>query len=74
MLKELQFIHSKLTKDQCMRVILTREGWDIMVDKTDLIGAFNGTFRIIRANGNITSINPNEVVAICTMEKRSVLS
>ena len=73
MIQELQFIHSRLSNDECMRIILSREGWEITVDKTDIVGPFNEAFRIIRANGNITSINPDKVVAICTMKKRSRL-
>ena len=65
MIEELQFIHSKLSKDECMRIILTREGWEITVDKTDLVGVFNGCFRIVRKNGRIVSINPDNVAAVC---------
>ena len=72
MIQELQWIHSKLANDECMRIILSRERWEITCDKTDLVGPFNDCFRIVRANGKITSINPEHVIAICTM-KRSVL-
>lgn len=71
MLEELKWMHSKLTNDECMRIVLTREGWEIHCDKTDLVGEFNGCFRIVRANGRITSVNPNEVAMICTMSKWS---
>ena len=69
MIKELLWIHSKLTKEECMRIILTRNDWEITADKTDLVGEFNGCFRIVRANGKITSINPDNVAAVCTMTK-----
>ena len=73
MIEELLFIHSRLTKDQCMRIVLIRNNWEITVDKTDLVGEFNGAFRIVRANGTITSINPDTVAMACIMNKRSVL-
>lgn len=73
MLKELEWVHSKLSNDEVMRIILTRDGWEITVDKTDLVGQFNGCFRIVRANGKITSVNPDQVAMICTMNKRSIL-
>ena len=73
MLQELCWIHSKLSKDEVMRIILTREGWEITSDKTDLVGIFNDTFRIVRANGRITSVNPDAVAMVCTMKKESVL-
>ena len=73
MIEEIQWLHSRLANDECMRLILSREGWEIHVDKTDLIGPFNDAFRIVRANGKITSVNPEHVIAVCTMKKRSVL-
>ena len=73
MLKELCWIHSKLSNDECMRIILTRDGWEVTVDKTDLVGIFNDCFRIVRKNGKITSINPDQVALVCTLNKRSVL-
>ena len=73
MLNELCWMHSKLTKEECMRIILTRNDWEITCDKTDLVAKFNGCFRIIRANGKVVSINPDNVAMICTMNKRSIL-
>ena len=37
MLKELEWVHSKLSNDEVMRIILTRDGWEITVDKTYII-------------------------------------
>ena len=73
MLEELCWMHSKLTKEECMRIVLTRDNWEVHVDKTDLVGIFNNCFRIVRANGRIVSINPDNVAMACTMNKRSVL-
>ena len=70
MIKELLWMHSKLSNDECMRIILTRNEWEITADKTDLVGEFNGAFRIVRANGKITSVNPSEVAMVCTMTKK----
>ena len=65
MLEELCFIHARLKTDECMRIILTRNNWEIFCDKTDLVGVFNGCFRIVRKNGRIVSINPDNVAAVC---------
>ena len=69
MLKELCWMHSKLTKNECMRIIMTRDGWEIYVDKTDIVGVFNDCFRIVRHNGRIVSVNPDHVAMVCTMDK-----
>ena len=73
MLKELIIIHSRITKDECMRIVLTRDDYVIHVDKTDLVGEFNNCFRIIRANGRIVSINPDQVAMVSTMPKEAYL-
>jgi len=69
MLQELCFIHSRLSADECMKIILTRNNWEIYSDKTDIVGVFNDCFRIVRKNGRIVSINPDQVAAICMMTK-----
>ena len=69
MIQELQWIHSKLQHDEVMRIIMTREGWEIHCDKTDLTGPFNDCFRIVRANGRIVSVNPEQVALVCVMKK-----
>ena len=69
MIKELSWVHSKLTKDECMRIVMLRNDWEIHVDKTDLVGEFHGTFRVVRSNGKIVSINPDAVALVCTMKK-----
>ena len=72
MLDRIFWLHGKLSKDQVMRIILSRENWEVTIDKTDLIKSDDGCLTILRANGNIMVINPDHVVTICTM-KRSVL-
>ena len=69
MLEELCWMHSKLSKDECMRIVLTVKGWEIHCDKTDVVNVFNGAFRIVRANGRVTSVNPEQVAMVCTMKK-----
>ena len=73
MIQEILWMHSRLKKDECMRIILTVTSWEIHCDKTDLVGEFNGCFRIVRANGRIVSINPSEIAMVCTMSKGSIL-
>ena len=73
MLTELCWIHSRLSKDEVMRIVLVRNNWEITVSKDDIVGKFNGCFRIVRKNGGIVSVNPSNVAMVCTMPKRSVL-
>lgn len=69
MIKELTFLHSKLNHEECLRIILLRNDWEITVDKTDILGEFNGMIRIVRASGRLVSINPNAIAVVCTMRK-----
>lgn len=48
---------------------MTRDGWEIYVDKTDIVGVFHDCFRIVRHNGRIVSVNPDHVAMVCTMDK-----
>ena len=73
MLEELLWLHSKLNNEECMRIILSVKDWTIYCDKTDLVGEFNGCFRIVRSNGRIISINPSQVIMASTISKRSAL-
>ena len=73
MIQELLWIHSRLSKDECMRIVLTRDDYVIHVDKTDIVGEFNGCFRIVHSNGRIVSINPSTVTMVSTMRKEACL-
>lgn len=73
MLEELCWTHARISTDECMRIILTRDNWEVRCDKTDIVGIFNGCFRIVRSNGRIVSINPEQVAMVCTMPKGSGL-
>ena len=72
MLDRIFFLHSKITKDQVVRIVLVRENWEVQISKSDLIKSDDNMITIFRANGNITVVNPNHVIMACTMDKRSV--
>jgi hypothetical protein len=73
MIDRIFWLHSKLSKDQCVRIVLTRENWEVTIDKTDVLKSDDGQLTILRANGNITVINPEYVIMICTMRKGVIL-
>ena len=73
MLDRIFWLHSKLTKNQQLRIVLSRENWEVTIDKTDVIKSDDQMLTILRANGNITVINPEHVVVICTMKKEAYL-
>ena len=58
--------------DECLRIIMLRDNWEIRVDKTDLLGEFNGALRIVRADGRITSINPEAIALVCTQRRSQI--
>ena len=72
MITEILFLHSRINKDECLRIIMLRDNWEIHVDKTDLLGEFNGTLRIVRADGRITSINPEAIALVCTQRRSQI--
>ena len=73
MLDRIFWLHSKLTKNQQLRIVLSRENWEVTIDKTDVIKSDDQMLTILRANGNITVLNPEHVVVICTMKKEAYL-
>ena len=73
MLDRIFWLHSKLTKNQQLRIVLSRENWEVTIDKTDVIKSDDQMLTILRANNNITVINPEHVVVICTMKKGAYL-
>ena len=73
MIQELLWIHSRLGKDECMRIILIRDNYEVRADKTDLVREYDGCLRIIRNNGRVVSINPSAVVMISTVKKEAYL-
>ena len=73
MLDRIFWLHSKLTKNQQLRIVLSRENWEVTIDKTDVIKSDDQMLTILRANNNITVINPEHVVVICTMKKEAYL-
>ena len=41
MIDRIFWLHSKLTKHQQLRIVLSRENWEVNVDKSDLLNASN---------------------------------
>ena len=71
MLSNLCYIHSKLSKDEVMKVILP-DDCAITCDKTDIVKKSGTCFQIFRADGRIISINaPQVIMAYST--RRSLL-
>ena len=73
MIDRIFWLHSKLNKDQLLRIVLSRENWEITINKSDLLKSDDNMLTIFRANGNITVINPAHVVVICTMKREAYL-
>ena len=73
MIMEIEFLHGKINHEECVRVVLGRNGWETHIDKTDLIKNERGLLRIIRANGNITTVNPDWIAMVCIMPKWMVI-
>ena len=73
MLDRVFFLHSKINKEECVRMVLSVKGWEIIIDKTDILKSDDNMLTIFRANGRIVVINPDEIIMACTMNKMSVL-
>ena len=75
MITEINYLHSKLTKDDAVRIITIKENQSYMIDKTDLLKETEtGMLRVVRADGRLFTINPEYILAVCTLPKRSILS
>ena len=69
MINEIEFLHRKLKKSECVRLILS-EKWEISIDKTDLLKETDsGMLRIVRASGRCTAVNPKHVLMACISRK-----
>ncbi len=73
MLDRVFFLHSKINKEECVRMVLSVKGWEIIIDKTDILKSDDNMLTIFRAKGRIVVINPDEIIMACTMNKMSVL-
>ena len=73
MLDRIFFLHSKINKEECVRIVLSVKGWEITIDKTDILKSDDNMLTIFRAKGRIVVINPDEIIMACTMNKMSVL-
>ena len=54
-------------------MVLSVKGWEIIIDKTDILKSDDNMLTIFRAKGRIVVINPDEIIMACTMNKMSVL-
>lgn len=73
MIDRIFWLHSRINHEECIRVVMSVKGWEITIDKTDILKSDDNMLTILRAKGGITVVNPNEIIMICTMSKRSVL-
>jgi hypothetical protein len=74
MLTEIKNLHTQINKDQMVRIVTIRNNFEICIDRTDIIKCTkSGMLRIIRANGNITSINPEFIVMTCIVKRSALL-
>ena len=73
MLDRIFWLHSRINHEECIRIVMSVKGWEITIDKTDILKSDDNMLTILRAKGGITVVNPNEIIMICTMSKRSVL-
>ena len=72
MLSNLCYVHSKLQKDQSMKIVLS-DDMDVICDKTDVVKKSGTCFQIFRANGRIVVINAPQVKIVCTIPKERYL-
>lgn len=73
MIDQLHKLHSKLSHEDCVRIVLSVKGWEIMCDKTDILRFVEDLIIIVRKSGRTVVIDSNEIIMMCTMSKRSVL-
>ena len=74
MLTEIKNLHTQIDHDHMVRIILTRPNLEVSIGKDDIIRVTqSGMLRIVRANGNITSINPEYIVMVCPMKRGALL-
>ena len=74
MLTEIKNLRTQIGHDQMVRVILTRPNLEVSIGRDDIIKVTqSGMLRIVRANGNITSINPEYIAMVCPMKRGALL-
>ena len=73
MIDRVFWMFSKLPRDRQMRVILSREGWEVLIDDEDKLSADDNCITIYRKNGNLVVINPEHIVMLCTIKKGAFL-
>lgn len=74
MIDEIKLQRKQAGKDEVIRVILIRDNWEVTINNDDLIHVTdNGMLRIVRANGRLTSINPEHICMVCTSKRGAFL-
>jgi len=74
MLTEIKNLHTQINHDQMVRVIMLRSDFETRIDKTDILKVTkSGMLRIVRSNGNITSINPEFIVMVCIIRRDMII-
>ena len=74
MLNEIKLQRKQSNKDEVVRVILSVPKWEVTRNHDDLIHVTDtGMLRIVRANGRLTSINPEHITLVCTSKRGAFL-
>ena len=74
MIDEIKLQRKQSSKDEVIRVILTRDNWEVTINNDDLIHVTDtGMLRIVRANGRLTSVNPEHIIMVCTTKRGAFL-
>ena len=70
MLDEIKLQRKQAGKDEVVRVILSVQNWEVTINHDDMIHTTKtGMLRIVRANGRLTSINPEHIIMVCTSRR-----
>ena len=70
MIDEIKLQRQQAGKDEVIRVILVRDNWEVTINNDDLIHETDsGMLRIVRANGRLTSINPEHICMVCISKR-----
>ena len=72
LIHEIENLHKQINHDQLIKVVVNN--MDVIIAKDDIIHTTpTGMVRIVRANGNITSINPEFIVLCCIVRRGAYL-
>lgn len=74
MIDEIKLQRKQSSKDEVIRVILIRDNWEVTINHDDMIHTTEtGMLRIVRANGRLTSINPEHICMVYTTKRGAFL-